>query len=192
MESVIVTSDRESTHSAVEINSVQAQKILPGISPLKAIQTLPGVLYETADPWGNNEQNESLVVHGFTTQQLGYTMDGVPLGDQQYGNYNGLSPSRALTSENVAQRAPVVRRRLTGRGVHQQSGRRDRNLFQRSARRFGVDVRQTGGSYDTSRTFLRLDSGDIGDGLAGISVLSAPERSAPGTLTAISAATSST
>jgi iron complex outermembrane receptor protein len=69
VETVIVTSDRESTHSAVEINNVQAQKILPGIAPLKAIQSLPGVLYATADPWGNNEQNESLVVHGFTTQQ---------------------------------------------------------------------------------------------------------------------------
>src|SRR3954463_15656041 len=61
VESVIVTSDRESTHSAVEINTVQAQKIVPGISPLKAIQTLPGVTFNTADPWGNNEQNESLV-----------------------------------------------------------------------------------------------------------------------------------
>src|SRR5579863_4399051 len=102
VETVIVTSDRESTHSSVEINNVQAQKILPGIAPLKAIDTLPGVVYETADPWGNNEQNESLVVHGFTTQQLGYTLDGVPLGDQQYGNYNGLSLSRAISSENVS------------------------------------------------------------------------------------------
>ena len=59
------------------------------------------MLLETADPWGNNEQNESLFVHGFNTQQLGSTMDGVPLGDQQYGNYNGLSVSRAVTSENV-------------------------------------------------------------------------------------------
>src|SRR5262245_5096598 len=101
VETVIVRSDRQATNSAVTINNVQAQKILPGISPLKAIQSLPGVLYATADPWGNNEQNESLVVHGFTTQQLGYTMDGVPLGDQQYGNYNGLSVSRAVTSENV-------------------------------------------------------------------------------------------
>ena len=68
----------------------------------KAIQTLPGVDFETADPWGNNEQNETLYVHGFSLQQLGFTFDGVPLGDQQYGNYNGLSPSRAVTSENVS------------------------------------------------------------------------------------------
>src|SRR6202012_1913632 len=64
-------------------------------------QTLPGVTFLTADPWGNNEQNISLFIHGFSASQLGYTMDGVPLGDQTYGNYNGLSPQRAIISENV-------------------------------------------------------------------------------------------
>ena len=100
----------------------QLQKILPGVSPLKAIEKLPGVLYVTADPWGNNEQNLSLFVHGFSTQQLAFTMDNVPLGDQQYGNYNGLSVSRAViwrvrvrlasrtTVRNVCQR-PLTKRR---------------------------------------------------------------------------------
>ena len=100
LQEIVVTSSK-STQSSVAIGAAEAQRLLPGISPLKAIETLPGVVYETADPWGNNEQNESLVIHGFTTQQLGYTMDGVPLGDQQYGNYNGLSLSRALGSENT-------------------------------------------------------------------------------------------
>ena len=98
----LVVTAQVSTRSAISIQAVEIQKIIPGVSPLKAIQTLPGVLYVTADPWGNNEQNMSLFVHGFSTQQLGYAMDGVPLGDQQYGNYNGLSPSRAVTSENVS------------------------------------------------------------------------------------------
>src|SRR5471032_1517126 len=77
------------TRSSVAITKSDMQKILPGINPLKALETLPGVSFQTADPWGNNEQNLSLFVHGFSGQQLGYTMDGVPLGDQQYGNYNG-------------------------------------------------------------------------------------------------------
>ena len=84
------------TRSSVAITKSDMQKILPGINPLKALETLPGVSFQTADPWGNNEQNLSLFVHGFSGQQLGYTMDGVPLGDQQYGNYNGLSPQRAV------------------------------------------------------------------------------------------------
>ncbi|MGO4469140.1 hypothetical protein AB4Z11_26655, partial [Pseudoduganella sp. RAF53_2] len=53
------------TRSAVAMNKSDIQKILPGINPLKALQTLPGVSFQTADPWGNNEQNLSLFVHGF-------------------------------------------------------------------------------------------------------------------------------
>lgn len=167
VETVIVSSDREATNSAIELAGVQAQKILPGVSPLKAIQTLPGVLFATADPWGNNEQNESLVVHGFTTQQLGFTMDGVPLGDQQYGPYNGLSPSRALTSENV--RTVRLESGAGSLGVASTSnlGGVIQTYSLDPTEEFGVDVRETAGSYDTSRTFLRINSGDIGDGFEG-------------------------
>ena len=31
------------------------------------IETLPGVLYITADPWGYNEQNAQLFIHGFAS-----------------------------------------------------------------------------------------------------------------------------
>ena len=167
VETVIVTSDRESTHSAVGLSGVQAQKLLPGISPLKAIETLPGVVYETADPWGNNEQNLSLVVHGFTTQQLGFTMDGVPLGDQQYGNYNGLSPSRALTSENVSRVKLSSGTGSLGVASTSNLGGAVETFSSDPHGEFGIDARQTGGSYDTSRSFIRFDSGDIGDGWMG-------------------------
>jgi hypothetical protein len=166
VETVIVTSDREATQSAVSINDVQAQKIIPGVSPLKAIETLPGVVYETADPWGNNEQNESLVVHGFTTQQLGYTMDGVPLGDQQYGNYNGLSPTRAVTSENV--RRVTLESGTGSLGVASTSnlGGAIETFSSDPLQDFSVDGRETLGSYGTTRTFVRVDSGDLGAGNA--------------------------
>jgi iron complex outermembrane recepter protein len=165
IETVIVTAEK-TTRSAVQISGVETQKILPGLSPLKAIETLPGVVYETADPWGNNEQNEALVVHGFTTQQLGYTMDGVPLGDQQYGNYNGLSPSRAVTSENVSRVELSSGTGSLGVASTSNLGGAIETFSSDPSQEFGVDLRETGGSYDTSRTFLRLDSGDLGDGNA--------------------------
>ena len=152
------------TRSSVALSKNEIQKILPGTNPLKALQTLPGVSFQTADPWGNNEQNLSLFVHGFSGQQLGYTMDGVPLGDQQYGNYNGLSPQRAVISENV-------------RSVVLSSGAGD--LATASTSNLGgtietfssdplasrnLNLQQTVGSHATSRTFLRYDSGLFGDG----------------------------
>ena len=154
----------QSTRSSVSLRGKELQSQLPGINPLKGIETLPGVSFSTADPWGNNEQNLTLFVHGFSGQQLGYTMDGVPLGDQQYGNYNGLSPQRAVISENV-------------RNVVLSSGAGD--LATPSTSNLGgtievfssdplstktTSVQQTLGSYSTSRTFVRFDTGNFGDG----------------------------
>jgi len=162
--SEIVVTAAKTTQSSVAVGGIEIQRILPGISPLKAIETLPGVVYETADPWGNNEQNESLVIHGFTTQQLGYTMDGVPLGDQQYGNYNGLSVSRALISENTSRVELQSGAGSLGVASTSNLGGAIETYSSDPTQQFGVDVRETGGSYDATRTFLRVDSGEFASG----------------------------
>jgi hypothetical protein len=162
---VVITATK-TTRSAIALSGVEIQKILPGVSPLKAVESLPGVLFETADPWGNNEQNEEVFVHGFSTQQLGYTMDGIPLGDQQYGNYNGLSPSRALTSENTAK--VVLESGAASLGVASTSnlGGAIETFSIDPTSRLGATAEEVLGSYDTTRTFLRLESGPFlgGDG----------------------------
>jgi iron complex outermembrane receptor protein len=152
------------TRSSVAMSGVEIQKVLPGMNPLKALQALPGVSFQTADPWGNNEQNLSLFVHGFNAQQMGFTMDGVPLGDQSYGNYNGLAPQRALTSENV--RSVVL---ATGAGdlgtpsTNNLGGTIETYSSDPLSRR-NVNVQETLGSHKATRTFLRFDSGDMGGG----------------------------
>lgn len=148
------------TRSSVAMGGAEIQKVLPGVNPLKALQALPGVSFQTADPWGNNEQNLSLFVHGFNAQQMGFTMDGVPLGDQSYGNYNGLAPQRALTSENV--RSVVL---ATGAG---DLGTPSTNNLGGSIETYSIDpardrklnLQQTLGSHKATRTFLRFDSGE--------------------------------
>ncbi len=167
----VVVTATGTTRSAVALGAIEIQKLLPGVSPLKAIQTLPGVLFETADPWGNNEQNLSLIVHGFTTQQLGYTLDGVPLGDQQYGNYNGLSASRAVSSENVSR--VVLSSGAGSLGVASTSnlGGAIETFSRDPADAFGVNLRQTLGSYGTTRSFGRIDTGPLLGGAGYISFL---------------------
>ncbi len=160
--SIVVTA--KATRSATAIPQSEIQKILPGVSPLKAIETLPGVLYITADPWGYNEQNAQIFIHGFAFNQLGYTMDGIPLGDQNYGNYNGLSPQRAVISENVG-RVVVT----TGAGdlatpSNSNLGGTVETFSSDPRSKLSVDVSQTFGSYDTSRSYVRVDSGNFGGG----------------------------
>lgn len=159
---IVVTSRR--VRAVSEVEGPEIQKILPGISPLKALQTLPGVTYLTADPFGNNEQNISLYIHGFNAQQLGYTLDGMPLGDQQYGNYNGLSPQRAVISENVGRVSLASGAGDLGTASTSNLGGTIDTFTRDPEKRAGIEGSQTAGSYGTFRTFLRLDSGEFAGG----------------------------
>ena len=161
IDEIIVTGTNE-TRSEVAIPDVELQKILPGINALKAIQTLPGVMFQTADPWGNNEQNETLYIHGFSLQQLGYTMDGVPLGDQQYGNWNGLSTSRALISENISRVILSSGTGDLGTASTSNLGGTIETFSRDPAREAGGHVEQLLGSYEAKRSFVRLETGALG------------------------------
>ncbi|OYW81642.1 MAG: TonB-dependent receptor, partial [Asticcacaulis sp. 32-58-5] len=88
-----------------QIQAVKASELAleaPGTSPLKAIDKLPGVTFQSADPFGAYEWSTRIGVRGFNQNQMGFTLDGVPLGDMSYGNHNGLHISRAITNEDVA------------------------------------------------------------------------------------------
>lgn len=158
--SIVVTA--KTTRSATALPAAEMQKILPGVSPLKAIHTLPGVLYITADPWGYNEQNAQIFIHGFAANQLGYTMDGIPLGDQSYGNYNGLSPQRAVISENVGRVVVSTGAGDLATASNSNLGGTIETYSSDPLDRLGIQGAQTIGSYGTSRTFIRIDSGDLG------------------------------
>lgn len=79
--------------STTSLSAQDIQAPLQGSNPLKSLEILPGVSDQTVDPWGNNEQNVSLFVHGYSTQKLGYT-----LGSGEFLNDSKLR----LTLTNLA------------------------------------------------------------------------------------------
>src|SRR5688572_5943258 len=100
LEEVIVLG-RGETRQVQSITGQQIEYLPAGTSPLKAIENLPGVNFQSADPYGAYEWSTRITVRGFNQNRLGYTLDGVPLGDMTYGNHNGLHISRAIPSENI-------------------------------------------------------------------------------------------
>ena len=133
----------------------------PGTSPLKAIERLPGVSFQSADAFGNYEWSARIVLRSFNQNQLGFTLDGVPLGDMSYGNHNGLHISRAITNENIgridlAQGAGALGVASTGNlGGTLQFFSRD------PSKTFGGQLDVTGGSSNMYRVFGRIESGEI-------------------------------
>ena len=132
----------------------------PGASVQKALNFLPGVSAQSIDALGVNEQSLSLQVRGFNTTHLGYTLDGMPLGDGAYNNYNGLTISRALISENLG-RADLATG-IAGLGIPSTSNLGGALTYVSSdpSREPALAFSQTLGSENSTRTFVRLDTGE--------------------------------
>lgn len=162
----IIVFGRGETRQVQEITSRDIVTLTPGTNPLKAIEKLPSVNFQSADPFGNYEWSQRVTIRSFNQNQLGFTFDGIPLGDMSYGNHNGLHITRAISSENigsvrVSQGAGSLGTQSTGN-----LGGTVETFSADPTGEFGIQANGTYGSNDTIRGFARLNLGTK-DGVRG-------------------------
>ncbi|WP_313586157.1 TonB-dependent receptor domain-containing protein [Aquidulcibacter sp.] len=138
----------------------------PGVSPLKAIERLPGVNFQSADALGNYEWSTRISVRGFNQNQMGFTLDGVPLGDMSYGNHNGLHVSRATISENLARVELSQGAGALGTASSSNLGGTLQFISRNPSDDFGGQLNLSGGSDSLQRIFARVETGTL-DALGG-------------------------
>jgi iron complex outermembrane recepter protein len=155
----IVVFGKGETRQVQELAQKDLAILAPGTSPLKAIERLPSVNFQSADPFGNYEWSTRVTIRGFNQNQLGFNLDGIPLGDMTYGNNNGLHISRAIAPENIG-----VTRVSQGAGsigtqsTNNLGGTLEFFSFEPKDG-FGVDANITYGSENTIRGFGRVNFG---------------------------------
>lgn len=161
---VIVILGEGETRQVQTLTSEDLSLEAPGSSAIKLIESLPGVNYTAADPFGAYEWAVNINIRGFQKDQLGYTLDGVPLGDMSYGNYNGLHISRAIISENIGKVE-------LAQGAASLSTASTSNLggalefFSRAPEDdFGGQIALTGGTENMFRGYARLETGVLPTG----------------------------
>jgi iron complex outermembrane receptor protein len=143
------------------IEAAQIEYLPAGTSPLKALEKLPGVNFQSADPYGAYEWSTRIVVRGFNQNQLGFTLDGVPLGDMSYGNHNGLHISRAIPTENVGRVLLSQGAGALGTASSNNLGGTIEFFSIDPAREFDGRLELTGGSDSARRILGRIESGEI-------------------------------
>jgi iron complex outermembrane receptor protein len=146
------------------LSATQLAQFPAGTSPLKAIEKLPGVNFQSADPYGAYEWSTRIVVRGFNQNQMGFTLDGVPLGDMSYANHNGLHISRAIMSENMGQVSLAQGAGALATASTSNLGGTLAFTSLDPADEFGVLTNVTAGSDGARRLFARLDSGELDSG----------------------------
>ncbi len=150
-----------------QVQTVQAVDILaatPGTSPLKVLSQLPSVNFQSADAYGTYEWAVRISVRGFKQNQLGFTLDGVPLGDMSYGNHNGLHISRAVISENIGSAELAQGAGSLQTASSSNLGGTLKFTTVDPSHKFGVLTALTTGSDSTFHGFVRVESGDLPTG----------------------------
>lgn len=155
----IVVFGKGETRQVQEVSAVDIQTLTPGTSPIRAIEKLPSVNIQASDPFGNYEWSTRVTIRSFAQSQLGFNLDGIPLGDMQYGNHNGLHVSRAISSENIS----TVRVSQGAGAIGTQStnnlGGTIEYFSMDPLDHFAADASATYGSDNTIRGFVRLNAG---------------------------------
>jgi iron complex outermembrane receptor protein len=152
---------RGQSRQVQNINKTDLGEALPGTSPLKVLEKLPGVNFQSADPFGAYEWSTRFSIRGFNQNQLGFTLDGIPLGDMTYGNNNGLHISRAISSENIGSVQVSQGAGALGTASTSNLGGTVQFYTLAPSDTRGLTFAQTLGSDSTSRTFARVDTGLI-------------------------------
>jgi iron complex outermembrane receptor protein len=148
------------TRQVQRLRTADQKALPPGTSLQKVLNTLPGVNAQSVDALGTNEQSMTLSLRGFSGTRLGYTLDGMPLGDSAYNNYNGLSINRALISENFA--GAELSEGIGNLGTPSTSNLGGTVAYSSNdpLKTMGGRVAQTVGSDANRRTFARFDTGE--------------------------------
>ena len=158
----IVVFGKGETRQVQELSTKELLILAPGTSPLKAIEKLPSVNFQSADPFGTYEWSSRVSIRGFNQNQLGYTLDGIPLGDSSYGNNNGLHIGRAIISDNIGVTRVSQGSGSIGTQATNNLGGTLEFFSADNSDGLGVDANLTYGSENTMRAFGRINFGEAG------------------------------
>ncbi|MEO7966419.1 MAG: Plug domain-containing protein, partial [Gemmatimonadaceae bacterium] len=141
------------------VSRLDLQLTPAGSSPLRAVEKLPGVNFQTADPFGLYEWANRVTMRGFQTQQVGQTFDGITLGDMSYGNFNGLGIGRAVDADNLVEASVAQGSGALGTASSNNLGGVVQYVSADPANERGIGVRQMFGGANARRTGVRFETG---------------------------------
>lgn len=154
--------------AAASVPTTALREAIPGTSPLRLLDRVPGVNVQYADPFGQYEWANRVTIRGFQTQQIGQTFDGITLGDMSYANYNGFGIGRAIDPDNLASVRVAQGSGALGTASSNNLGGVIEYVSGDPANRGTFTVRQMAGQARARRTALRYDTGALGLGGGGL------------------------
>lgn len=159
----MIEEDAPKSRSTVTRDAID--KLSPTANPYQMIDKLPGVNGASADAAGLN--GGTITIRGFTSSQIGLTIEGMPVNDS--GNY-ALYPQEYVDAENI-QQISIAQGTPDLDSPHVGATGGVINIYMKDPdKKAGGLIDVEGGSHDLERIFGRLETGEIGNVSAYLSV----------------------
>ena len=167
----VVVTGRRTSQAAVAIGADQVSNTISitreallsapaGVSGLKMLEGLPGFNVQANDALGLYEFGNSVSVRAFNFQQIGFVLDGVPMGrSDQFG---GSPIFRYVENENLARVTASQGAGDVTLPSYASLGPIVQYVTIDPAEAFGVTTTLSAGSDNLRRGFVRIDSGEHG------------------------------
>jgi iron complex outermembrane receptor protein len=159
MDQVIVQSVMAPTANAIADRQQIELQAAPS-SVLNTIKYLPGVNLSQGDAFGGDDWSTHITIRSFNDGQLGFTIDGVGTGFTEYAG--GVKPNRYVDIENL--QSVVVSQGAADISSASAQALGGTLAYYTNDPHMGpgLEATFTGGSFDTTRYFLRADTGPFG------------------------------
>lgn len=152
---VAIGTDR--TRNSITITRDALLAAPAGISGLKMLESLPGFNVQTSDSLGLYEFGNSVTVRAFSYQQIGFVLDGVPMGrSDQFG---GSPIYRYVDNENLGSVTAYQGTGEVSEPSYASLGPIASYTTIVPSATVGVTLAATTGSNELERTFIKVQSG---------------------------------
>lgn len=131
-----------------------------GISGLKMLETLPGFNVQTDGALGLYEFGNSVTVRAFNLQQIGFVLDGIPMGRSDA--FGGSPIFRYVDNENLGRVQASPGAGDVSQPAYASLGPIVEYHSIDPSDEFSVTVSQSLGQFNLHRSFIKIQSGQIG------------------------------
>ena len=159
---ISTAADAIGTDAVSNTVSVTRQALLSapaGISGLKMLEGLPGFNVQTDGALGLYEFGNSVTVRAFNLQQIGFVLDGIPMGRSDA--FGGSPIFRYVDNENLGQVRASPGAGDVSLPAYASLGPIVEYLTVAPSDEFAATVSVSFGDDDFERTFFKLETGDI-------------------------------
>ena len=150
--------EEEATKTRSTVTRDAIDKLSPSANPYQMVQMLPGANVSSVDAFGLVGGN--ITMRGFNSDQIGLTIEGAPVNDS--GNY-ALYPQEYVDAENISQ-VSIAQGYSDLDSPHIGATGGVMNIYMREpSKTYGGMVGFSLGTQQTTREFVRIETGQIGD-----------------------------